>query len=235
MQLELVIHFMKNQKLGFKKEQVLALNIRGQGIPQQFEAFENELKKDAGILGTTYSTGIPGRTETILTTMLEGQPDNVSFTFDYIFCDYDFLKTYEIELVQGRDFSKDFGADEEGAFLINETALSKLGWGEDTLGKRIGYSREVMRPIVGVVKDFHYKSLKHVIGPLAIFLRPRHDAYLSIKMSTSDVTRTLANIENCLCEFAKYCRLKDGRGPKRKFKLRSGVDLYDDPQDSQAA
>jgi putative ABC transport system permease protein len=78
-----------------------------------------------------------------------------------------------------------------------------LGWGEETLGKKIGYSRDVMRPIVGVVKDFHYKSLKHVVGPLAIFLRPRYDAFLSIKMNISDVTRTLANIEKTWNQFEK--------------------------------
>jgi putative ABC transport system permease protein len=194
---------MKNQKLGFKKEQVLAMYIRGQGFAQQFEAFKNELKKDAGILEVSYSNGIPGQTETVLTTFLEGQPDNVSFTFDYIFTDYDFLKTYEIDLIQGRDFSRDFGADKDGAFLINEMALSKLGWGEEALGNKIGYSREVMRPIVGIVKDFHYRSLKQVIGPLAIFLRPRQDAYLSIKMNTDDISRTLSHIEKTWNTFEK--------------------------------
>jgi putative ABC transport system permease protein len=199
---------MKNQKLGFRKEQVLAMYIRGQGIAQQFEAFKNELKKDAGILEASYSNGIPGRTEAVLTTFLEGQPDNVSFTFDYVFSDYDFLKTYEIDLVQGRDFSRDFGTDGEGAFLINETALSKLGWGEEALGKKIGYSREVMRPIVGIVKDFHYRSLKQVIGPLAIFLRPRQDTYLSIKMNTNDISRTLSHIEKTWNTFEKERRFE---------------------------
>jgi len=202
------LHFMKNQKLGFKKEQVLAMYIRGQGIAQQFEAFKNDLKKNAGILEASYSSGIPGKTDTILTTFLEGQPDKVSFTFDYIFADYDFLKTYEIELLQGRDFSRDFGADNDGAFLINETALSKLGWGEGALGKKIGYSREVMRPIVGIVKDFHYRSLKEVIGPLAIFLRPRQDTYLSIKMNTDDISRTLSYIEKTWNSFEKERRFE---------------------------
>jgi putative ABC transport system permease protein len=202
------LNYMKNQKLGFRKEQVLAMYIRGQGIAQQFEAFKNELKKDAGILEASYSNGIPGRTEAVLTTFLEGQPDNVSFTFDYVFSDYDFLKTYEIDLVQGRDFSRDFGTDGEGAFLINETALSKLGWGEEALGKKIGYSREVMRPIVGIVKDFHYRSLKQVIGPLAIFLRPRQDTYLSIKMNTNDISRTLSHIEKTWNTFEKERRFE---------------------------
>jgi putative ABC transport system permease protein len=197
------LNYMKNQKLGFKKEQVLAMYTRGQSLSEQFEAFKNELKKDAGILEASYSSGIPGQTETVLTTFLEGQPDNVSFTFDYIFADYDFLKTYEIDLIQGRDFSKDFSADKEGAFLINETAAAKLGWGEKTIGKKIGYSREVMRPIVGIVKDFHYMSLKHVIGPLAIFLEPGQNTYLSIKVNTGEISRTLSTIEKTWNTFEK--------------------------------
>jgi putative ABC transport system permease protein len=197
------LNFMKNQKLGFKKEQVLALYIRGQGVVQQFEAFKNELKKEPAILEASYSSGIPGKAETIVTTFLEGQPDNVTFTFDYIFADYDFLKTYEIDLFQGRDFSRDFSADKEGAFLINETAQSKLGWGEETLGKKIGYSREVMRPIVGIVKDFHYRSLKEVIGPLVVFLRPGQEPYLSIKMNTDDISQTLSHVEKTWKTFEK--------------------------------
>ncbi len=197
------LNYMKNQKLGFKKEQVLAMYIRGQGVSQKFEAFKNELKKDAGILEASYSSGIPGRTGAVLTTFVEGQPDSVSFNFDYIFCDYDFLKTYEIDLIQGRDFSRDFGDDKEGAFLINETAMTKLGWGEETLGKKIGHSPQAKRPIVGIVKDFHYMSLKHAIGSLAIFLRPSQTNVLSIKMNTDDISRTLSHIEETWNTFEK--------------------------------
>jgi putative ABC transport system permease protein len=185
------LNFMKNRKLGFNKNQVLTMYARGQGITQQAEAFKNELKKNPDILEASYSNGIPGRTESILTTFLEGKPDNEAFNFNYIFADYDFLKTFEVELMEGRDFSRDLALDSEGAFLINETAMSKLGWGEKTLGKKIGFSREVIRPIVGIVKDFHYRSVKEVIGPLAIYLRPERNSFLSVKMKTENISRTL--------------------------------------------
>jgi len=197
------LNFMRNQKLGFKKEQVLAVRIKGRSIPEQFEAFKNEVKKNPSIIEASYSNGIPGRTNTVLTIFLEGEPESVTHTFDYIFADYDFLKTYEIDLVKGRDFSRDFGSDKEGAYLINETAMAKLGWGDETIGKKIGFSKEIMRPIVGMVKDFHYRSLKHVIGPLAIFLRPRGDSYLSIKMNTDDISATLSYIEKTWNAFEK--------------------------------
>ncbi len=197
------LRFMKDQKLGFRKEQVLAVRIKGGAIPQQSEAFKNELKKQASIQEASYSNGIPGRTQTVLTLFQEGKPESVTHTFDFIFADYDFVKTYEIEIAEGRDFSREFGADKDGAFLINEIAVSKLGWGEETLGKRIGYSDEVMRPIVGIVKDFHYKSLKKVIGPLAIFLAPEDHPFLSIKMNTNDISATLSTIEKTWKSFEK--------------------------------
>lgn len=189
------LNFMKNQKLGFKKDRVLALHIRGKGITQQAEVFKNTLKDSPDILEASYSIGIPGNTDIVMTTFLEGKPDNTAFTLHYILADHDFLKTYEIDLLKGRDFSRDLGSDSAGAFLINETAASKLGWGEDTIGKKIGISREMMRPIVGIVKDFHYRSLKETIGPLAIFLRPQSRSYLSVKMNTENISQTLSFIE----------------------------------------
>ncbi len=197
------LHFMKDQKLGFKKEQLLAVRIKGRTIPQQYDAFKNELKKNASILEASYSNGIPGRTQTVLTIFLEGRPKSVTHTFDFIFADYDFVKTYEIEIAKGRDYSREFGSDRDGAFLINETAAAKLGWGEKTIGKRIGYSDEVMRPVVGVLKDFHFRSLKEVIGPLAIFLMPEGHAFLSIKMKTEDISATLSSIEETWKSFEK--------------------------------
>lgn len=197
------VRFMKNQKLGFKKEQVLAVRIKGDAIPQQYDAFKNELKKSAGILDASYSSGIPGRTGFVLTVFLEGMPESITHTFDFIFADYDFVKTYEIKIAEGRDFSREFGSDKDGAFLINETAAAKLGWGEETLAKRIGYSDEVMRPIVGIVKDFHYRSLKEVIGPLAIFLMPENYSFLSLKMNTGDISATLSFIEKTWKSFEK--------------------------------
>ncbi len=197
------LRFMKNQKLGFKKEQVLAVRIKGDALRQQYDAFKNELKKNASILEAAYSNGIPGRTQTVLTIFLEGMPESVTHTFDFIFADYDFVRTYEIEIAEGRDFSREFGSDKDGAFLINETAAAKLGWGEETLRKRIGYSDEVMRPIVGIVKDFHYRSLKEVIGPLAIFLMPEDHPFLSLKMNTRDISGALSFIEKTWRSFEK--------------------------------
>lgn len=105
--------------------------------------------------------------------------------------DYDYVKTYGMEVVEGRDFAREFAKDANGVFLINETARKKLGWGKETLGKKIGFSDDMMYPIVGVVKDFHYRSLKEVIGPLAILLKVESSYLLSLKLNADNLSSTI--------------------------------------------
>ena len=197
------LNYMKNQKLGFNKDQVLAVNLKSQAIRDRMEAFKTELKKNPSIKEVSFSNGIPGETGSILTINVEGQPVDVTHSFDFIFCDHDFLKTYEIGLAAGRDFSREFGTDEEGTFIINEAAAAKLGWGNEAVGKKIGFSQDGMQPIVGVARDFHYRSLKQTIAPLAILLRPEQAGTISIKMNTDDISKTLAYVEETYKGFEK--------------------------------
>ncbi len=197
------LKYMKNQKLGFDKKQVLAFRLKGQSEWNSIEPIKIELMKNPHILNTSASHGIPGRLDTVITVLQEGKAENESHTFDVIVSDYDYIETYGIEVVDGRDFSREFAADADGAFLINETAQTKLGWGQATVGKKIGFSDETMWPIVGIVKDFHYKSLKERVGPLAILLRLDHFSLLSIKMDTDSIPATIDYIKKTWQTFEK--------------------------------
>ena len=197
------LNFMKNQKLGFNKDQVLAVNLRSQAIRDQMDVFKNELKKHPAVEEVSFSSSIPGEPTAVLTINVEGQPEDVTHSLDFIFCGYDFLKTYEIELAAGRDFSKQMGTDKEKAVLINEAAAVKLGWGNEAVGKKIGFSPENMRSIVGVVEDFHYRSLKQTISPLAILLQPERTGYISIRLNTDNVNQTLVYVEKTYKNFEK--------------------------------
>ena len=85
--------------------------------------------------------------------------------------DHDFIKTLGLELVDGRDFSKKFGAEKE-AFILNEAAVKALGW-SDPVGRKIGVDYfDKMGRVVGVVKDFNYNSLHEKIGPAVIQVMP---------------------------------------------------------------
>jgi len=197
------LKYMKNQKLGFDKEQVLAVRLKDKSKWNSIEPIKTELMKNPHILSTSASHGIPGYLDAVLTLFQEGKTENESHTFDVIVSDYDYIETYGIELIEGRDFSREFAADADGAFLINETAQTKLGWGKATVGKKIGFSDETMWPIVGIVKDFHYKSIKETVGPLAILLRLDHFSLLSVKMNTENISGTIDFIKKTWQSFEK--------------------------------
>jgi putative ABC transport system permease protein len=106
--------------------------------------------------------------------------------------DHDFVKTLELELADGRDFSKDFGAEEE-AFILNEAAVKALGW-SDPVGREIGVDYFDKRGrVIGVVKDFNYNSLHEKIGPAVMQVMPA-DFFtkIAVRVRGENLDRTLA-------------------------------------------
>ena len=116
---------------------------------------------------------------------------------------YTYLETMGLELIAGRNFSKDFPSDEHEAFIINESAAKFLGW-KNPVGKRLEFIRpqrqSASSKVIGVVKDFHYQSLHHPIEPLIIGMRWNMQNVLAIKHLTvrihpGDISGALAFLE----------------------------------------
>jgi putative ABC transport system permease protein len=159
----------RNQDLGFDKEGMLVIPTNGDtAIVKYLDAVKNELKQVTGVSNVTGSQSIPGQSSNNSYTeieMIDGKmsPTNINFNF----VDHDFLATYDIKLLAGRDFRRDVKADDTTAYLINETAVKDFGWTpEQAIGKRINKSGK----IIGVVKDFHYRSLHTKVEPLLMAL-----------------------------------------------------------------
>ncbi len=195
------LEFMKSRKLGFDKEQILVMRSRGDAFRQGYDAFKNELMQNPKIKRASYSNGIPGRVNRVLTIQREGADESETHSIDVINCDFDFIDTYGIEIASGRDFSRDFISDTSGVFLINETAAKKLGFGNNAVGQKIGYTIANLNTVVGVVKDFHYTSLRDPIGPIVIQLNDNRSSLLSLKMETEDVSAVVAYVEEKWNEF----------------------------------
>jgi putative ABC transport system permease protein len=100
--------------------------------------------------------------------------------------DHDFIRTMKIKIHQGRDFSKKFRTDENHAFVINEAALKRLGW-KLPLGKSLKWftsiEQSVRGKIIGVVKDFHFSSLRDKIEPTVLMIRKKNYRYVMVKIS----------------------------------------------------
>jgi putative ABC transport system permease protein len=151
------------------------------------------------VLSVAASSSVPGKSVTNIAYRLEGLPDDEHFSMDTVFVDYDFLKTTGIEVAEGRGFSKEFGTDEESAFMLNEAAVRELNW-QSALNKQVIWPSDLRRTdaivkkgqVVGVVKDFHVASLHESIGPVLLQVRPSSFRYISVRISPVNIPETLS-------------------------------------------
>lgn len=193
------LNYMRNQNLGFSKEQVIVIPMHDQATRQGFEVIKSEFLNHSSVQNVTASSSVPGRPVTNIAYRLEGLPDDEPYSMDTFFVDYDFLNTMGIEIVQGRGFSKEFGSDAESAFMLNEAAVRELNW-KDALGKQVIWPSDLRRldaivkkgQVVGVVRDFHVASLHEEIAPTLLQVRPSSFRYISAKISPVNIPDTLS-------------------------------------------
>jgi putative ABC transport system permease protein len=191
------LDYIQKKNLGFNKEHLYCI-LNGNALRNRIEPFKEELLKNSNITGVTntsqmFRAGIPG----------SGYLFNKKVGTDPIACqfiqvDYDFLKTYQIKLNEGRYFSKEFSSDTLSV-LINETAARIFGDNEP-VGReltRIGRTEWYKTfKIIGVIKDFNYESLHYQVRPLILHLSPHSQAanVLTIRISSDNLKEAIGYI-----------------------------------------
>jgi putative ABC transport system permease protein len=111
--------------------------------------------------------------------------------------DYDFLQTFEMLLVAGRSFSKDYGTDPSSAFIVNETAVREFSWDspEAAIGKDL--TREGKKgKVIGVIRDFNFTSLETAVSAMVIEFNPDQFNTLSIRLKNADIPQVVGRIES---------------------------------------
>ena len=163
--------YMQTRNLGFADEQVLYLEAN-EALTEHFDAFKQTLLANPNVRYVSQGGGnMPGYTGFMRTFVVPGEAGEEAWQAQTMLVDPDFLPLLGLELVEGRNFSLDVPTDAEGAYLLNETAVRRLGW-EDPLTRAFRtWDREPGR-VIGVVKDFHFKSLHQRIAPLVMHLVP---------------------------------------------------------------
>ena len=189
------LHYIQNKKLGYDKDKVLFLpDARLLGKDQT--AFKQQLLQDNRVVSASISRSIPGG-QIMDGTEIYPKNENSNGTEIHAsisHVDYDYLHTLGIQILKGRNFSKDFPTD-SSAIVINEAAVQQLGWtNENAVGKTIVRSGQEEFKVVGVVADFNYASLKQKIAPLMMMLG-RNFGGLIIKINTRDVKGFLADLK----------------------------------------
>ncbi len=134
---------------------------------------------------------------------VNGSMQPITFRLACIFTDADYLKTFGMQLTAGRDFSKDLPTDTTSAFILNEAAVRAAGWHSDNeaINKQIQYGGRSGR-IVGIVKDFNFKSLEKPIIPMVFYMAPYARRIFSIRLTGNNLQPTIRYIQNVWQQFA---------------------------------
>lgn len=192
------VDYMQSKNLGFDKENLLYIPFQGD-LVSKYEVFKQQLLTRPGIEGVTRSTNAPSHINTHEYDLSwEGKSEDEQVIAIHNGIGYEFLDMMNIPVLQGRNFSKDFISDSTG-FIINETAAKLIGY-EDPIGKPLHFFQR-SGTIVGVVKDFHLKSLHEPIKPLIMFLGEHvHWGYVLVKTQPGKTLEGIASVEDVFKE-----------------------------------
>ena len=198
---------------GYKKENVLVLRTIDDTIEENLAVYMEELGKVPGVSTVATSWSLPTNITSNTRANWTGITDPERLPMYQLGVTYDFFELYEIELTAGRFFDRTIPTDEQ-AVILNETAVKQLGW-ESPLGHEMIVQGTKGR-VIGVVKDFHLKSLREEIEPLQIILNEDY-AILSVKIG-GDLFETIKKIEEVYQSFS----------PSYPFQYRLFEDIYDE-------
>ena len=193
------VQYMRSQQLGANINQTLVLE--GAAAQQDslyrntFQPFKTQMLQLSGVRSITASSNVMGQ-EIYWTNGCRrvGQDTRTAVTIYHLGIDYDFVPAYEMKLVAGRNFSKDFPTDKQ-AVLLNQRASDLLGFtnAADAIGKKVNQGGDTVT-VVGVLADYHHQGLQKVIDPMMVHLQPYRRNYYSVKI-TAHPQQTITAIE----------------------------------------
>ena len=195
------MNFVQSKRLGFNQEHLLVVDINSGAARGNFQSIKNEFLRYPEIRSVSVTSRVPGEWKNLVE--IEARPAGASEedlrTMIFFGVDQDFLNTFEVELLHGRNFLESMTTDTT-AVLVNETAADMLG-GDLILNKGIVLQRSeesLALHVIGIVKDFHFRSLHEQIGPLV--LGHSHNAiqsidYFTARISGHDIPKTLDHLQ----------------------------------------
>jgi len=187
------MNFIQNKNLGFDKESIVYMNPP-MALWDKKEVLKENLLANTSIKSVTFSNGTPGMETSTWQYDFPGL-DIPKRSMNTMIVDYDYINTFGLEIVEGRNLSEEFATDSTEAYLINEAAAEELML-EKPLGTPIrALDGHPAGRIVGVVKDFHYRSLHRRIEPLVLRIDPRNMWCMSVKLSAGNLKSHLAVLE----------------------------------------
>lgn len=192
------MQFIRNKKLGYNKDQVIVVPVWSLG--KNVEAFREALTKDSRVERVSLSGYVPAgpSDNNNFTVNPDGKTDRMVKTLRYD-VDYDYIPTLGMTIARGRNFSREYGTDSAG-IIINETAVKTFGWTPENAMNRLitrndNDGKKTAFRVIGIVKDFHFRSMHEQIGPLVMTLSSGW-GWMMVKTRSRDVSPLLAAMKS---------------------------------------
>lgn len=189
--------FIRNSNLGFDKSYILCSESNWGRI--DYKTLKEALGQHPDILSVTFANQRMGDWESSARddVQWDGKKQGLQLTFEVISCDYDFLDTFRMDMLQGRFFSKDIQSDLNSSFILNETAVKAMGFNDESpLGKTLSFWDRYNGTIIGVIKDFHTQSLHEQIQPVIIRYDPTAFDNIFIRIRSDSAAEAIRFLEN---------------------------------------
>jgi putative ABC transport system permease protein len=205
------VEYLHHKDLGFNKEEIMFFPMRGDNMFKNYESFKNELLRSPGVSSVSIGYGFPGDAVAGDEIIVPGNGDQKKQSAVQLMVDFDYIKTLGLQMVAGREFSREMKTDKDHAFIINETAVKNLGFGspEKALGQKLEWEMWDSKngdsikkgEIIGIVKDFHFKSLYDKVDPAVLQIYPDAYSKVAIKMKTAEIGSTIQSVKKVWDQF----------------------------------
>jgi len=222
------LKFIMNKDLGYQTEKVLVVK-QANKLGNSWNSFKQSLEKQPGVRYVSRSESLPGMIFNGFPARTVGQKTEQSHAFRSASVDYVLDKVLDLEMKEGRFFQEDY--NDSTALVINEAAVGALGYQEPIVGKRLKTSyqgHETYWQIVGVVKNFHFRSFHQKIRPL-VLLHPswRSKEYLTVRFGNTNPQEMVRQVEKSWQDFLgeeafQYFFLDDNHQAMHEEEFRTG-------------
>jgi len=195
------IRYLQSKELGFDKENLVCLQIYSR-IRPNYETIKQELLRHPGVVSVTGSSSLPTQGYAFSNSLWHwaGQAPDSETLIRAVYVDYDYIATMGMELAAGRDYSRAMGT-EDTAIILNEAARKVMGMA-NPLGQRINYNQETDYTVIGVIRDYNFRSLHSGIEPLVLLLQPGNVFNLMVRLKPGNPEPVLTHLAGIWREFA---------------------------------
>jgi len=201
------LHFLRNKKLGFDKENVLVLSLPKDMDSARLESFKASLRAQPSILSVAASSVVPG-VDIPVNQFNDGNIDlGKAYSMQMLSIDEDFVPMMKMKLVAGRNFALSHPTDKVEGFILNEEAVKKMGWQDPAhaIGKTIQWVKPdaVIKKgkVLGVARNFNIAPLKSAVQPLVMHYSPMRFQYLYVRFNQSHAATLTSLVQSKFTEF----------------------------------